>query len=277
MTAAPPPSETTALRARAFLWAWGVIAVFMVMLTTVNALSVQRDTPGLDPFEPFIWEYSSAFMAILLAPGAAWLLSRAPPDGRWLRFAAVHLAGSLAYCGLHVGGFLLIRKAVYALLGAHYGSTDLIYEYRKDLLAYALFAGVFWIAGWIAQLLGRGAVGGAGAALDGAQLYALRDGTRTVRVALSDIVAVTSARNYVEFHLADGARPLVRSTLAKVEADLIAGGFLRTHRSWLVNPAHVRVLEPAAGGDFRLELATGVTAPLSRRFPRALEVLRDAA
>jgi DNA-binding LytR/AlgR family response regulator len=98
-----------------------------------------------------------------------------------------------------------------------------------------------------------------------------------VRVALDEIVAVTSARNYVEFHLADGARPLVRSTLAKVEADLLAGGFLRTHRSWLVNPAHVRVLEPAAGGDFRLELATGVTAPLSRRFPHAIEVLRDAA
>lgn len=275
MTAAPPPSETNALRARAFFWAWGLIAVFMVLLTTVNALSVQRDTPGLDPFEPFIWEYSSAFMAILLAPGAAWLLRRAPPDGRWLRFAAVHLAGSLAYCCLHVGGFLLIRKAVYALLGAHYGSTDLIYEYRKDLLAYALFAGVFWTAAWIADLRARTAdVGAAGA---GPRLYALRDGARTVRVALDDIVAVTSARNYVEFHLADGARPLVRSTLAKVEADLLAGGFLRTHRSWLVNPAHVRVLEPAAGGDFRLGLATGVTAPLSRRFPRALEVLRDAA
>jgi DNA-binding LytR/AlgR family response regulator len=67
---------------------------------------------------------------------------------------------------------------------------------------------------------------------------------------------------------------LIRETLAKVEADLAAAGFLRTHRSWLVNPAHVRAVTPAAAGDFKLELDGGLTAPLSRRFPAALESLR---
>ncbi|MDB5442001.1 MAG: hypothetical protein JWP86_2932 [Phenylobacterium sp.] len=265
----PPLTEDEARR-RGFFAAWAAIAVFITLQTTINALSVLRDNPRLDAREPFIWEYSSALMTIALVPGMAWLLRLAPPGpGRWLRFGLIHLGGTFAFCLLHVGGFLAIRKGVYALAGGHYGPPDWLYEYRKDFVSYAGFLLILGLADWAAQLWARGRV-----QAGGPRLYHLRDGARTVRVPLEEIVAVTSARNYVEFHLAGGRKPLVRETLGKVEADLAAAGFVRTHRSWLVNPAHVRTVMPGTAGDFRLELATGLVAPLSRRFPAALATLR---
>ena len=270
----PPPLEAAARR-RALLLAWAAVCVFLLLQDTINALSELRDRPRLQPAEPFIWEYSSALLAMALAPGIAWLLRAAPPKrGGWLRFVLAHLAGSLAFCGLHVGGFVLIRKALYALAGSHYGGADWLYEYRKDAVSYIGFAVIFWLADWAAR---QWAAGRGGASPPGRQLYQLREGPRVVRVPLEEIVAVTSARNYVEFHLQGGRKPLVRDTLAKVEEELAAAGFLRTHRSWLVNPAHVRAITPATAGDFRLELDGGVTAPLSRRFREALETLRASA
>lgn len=261
-------------RRRAFVVAWAVIAVFLILQTTANAFSELRDLRNVDPREPFVWEYTSAVVTMLVVPILAWLLRIAPPEGgRWLRFAAVHLAGSVAYCVLHVGGFVVLRMALYPLAGARYHfAPDWLYEYRKDVVTYVGFQAILWLSDWAARLWAKSRAPSAGT-----QLYHLRDGARVVRVPMDEIVAVTSARNYVEFHLAGGRKPLVRETLAKVESDLVKAGFLRTHRSWLVNPAHVRAVTPAAAGDFRLELDGGLTAPLSRRFPQALSALRAPA
>ena len=267
----PPISEPTARR-RAFFAAWGTIAVFLLLQNTANAWSELRDLHGrVDPREPFVWEYTSGLVIMALVPLLAWLLRLAPPErGRWLRFAVVHLAGSVAFSVIHVGGFLALRQALYALAGAHYRGTDWFYEYRKDLVAYVGFIAILALCDWAARAWARNHAAAGG----GPRLYHLRDGARVVRVPMDEIVAVTSARNYVEFHLAGGKKPLVRDTLAKVEGDLAKAGFLRTHRSWLVNPAHVRAVTPAAAGDFKLELDGGLTVPLSRRFPAALETLR---
>jgi hypothetical protein len=270
-TFAPPTPALEAARRRAFVAAWAAASLFLLLQVSSNAFSERRDLPNLNPYEPFVWEYSSAIVAILLLPAIGWLTRIAPAaPGRWVRSGLIHFAGSIGFCLLHVGGFVLVRKAVYALAGARYGRADLVYEYRKDVVSYIGFALIFGIADWAAKVWARSRVPATAAEK---RLYSLRDGSRIERVPLDEIVAVTSARNYVEFHLADGTTPLVRETLAKVEADLAAAGFLRTHRSWLVNPAHVRAMTAAAAGDFRLELAGKVTAPLSRRFPQALAAL----
>ena len=103
--------------------------------------------------------------------------------------------------------------------------------------------------------------------------FDIRDGARIIRVPLADILAVSSAGNYVEFRLADGRRPLMRATLAAVEAELSRFGFVRVHRSWLVNTERVTGLRPDGSGDWTVELGA-VEAPLSRRYPAALEQLR---
>ena len=93
------------------------------------------------------------------------------------------------------------------------------------------------------------------------------------RVQLSQILAITAAGNYVEFALEDGRKLLMRSSLAGVENDLTPRGFVRTHRSWLVNTARVTELSPDGSGDYTVSLTT-MKAPLSRRFPEALAKLR---
>ncbi|MDB5457166.1 MAG: DNA-binding response regulator, partial [Caulobacter sp.] len=101
----------------------------------------------------------------------------------------------------------------------------------------------------------------------------IRDGARMVRAPVADILAVRAVGNYAEFVLADGRRPMTRSSLVALEGQLAGHGFLRTHRSWLVNPARVTGLRPEGSGDYAVELGA-VQAPLSRRFPEALAALR---
>ena len=103
--------------------------------------------------------------------------------------------------------------------------------------------------------------------------YDIRDGAKLTRVRLDQILVVAAAGNYVEFTLADGRSLLMRSPLAAVERELGPRGFVRTHRSRLVNAARVTALKPDGSGDYIVELGS-LTAPLSRRLPAALARLR---
>jgi DNA-binding LytR/AlgR family response regulator len=257
---------------------WGGIAAFVVIQCVVNAIS--RNTEAgwaherLDPREPYIWELTSAATTIALAPAVAWLMRRWPPGpGRWLRFVAVHAPATAVYSVLHVGGFHVLRHAIYLAFGEHYrGRLQLLYEYPKDLAAYALIAAIFWLGDQLAQKWTR--ADEARAARRG-PVFDIRDGATLIRAPVTDIVAASSAGNYVEFHLADGRKPLMRATLSALESQLSPHGFVRTHRSWLINPLRVRSLTAEGSGDFRLTLDGGGEAPLSRRFPKALETLRS--
>lgn len=251
------------------LWVgWALIAGVVALLTVVNALTVGDDTPGLDWWEPWAWEGTSAAVVIALA-WLPWLALRAAPLGeRPWRFVAVHSAAAVAWSVLHVGGFLALRHGIYALAGAQYEygpvGSEFLYELRKDALAYAAFVTAYWL---VARLSARSDAVVAPVSFD------IRDGSRIIRVAVADILAVSSAGNYVEFWLADGRRPLMRATLAAIEVELGPFGFARTHRSWLVNGDRVTGLTPDGSGDWTVELGT-VTAPVSRRYPDALAVIR---
>jgi DNA-binding LytR/AlgR family response regulator len=107
-----------------------------------------------------------------------------------------------------------------------------------------------------------------------AEPVVIDEGQRLLRVAPAEILGARSAGNYVEFLLADGRRPLMRTTLSGVDETLAPRGFVRTHRSWLVNPAHVAQIEAEGSGDFGLTLGDGTHVPLSRRYRQAMESLR---
>jgi DNA-binding LytR/AlgR family response regulator len=183
----------------------------------------------------------------------------------------LHALAALAYTVLHVGGFVLLRKLVYAAMGDSYGAGPLLeefpYELRKDLLTYGALVILFWLAGERQRRVREPAP---------PATFEIRDGARRTRVPVSDIVAVTSAGNYVEFRLADGRRPLMRATLASIEAALGAQGLIRVHRAWVIHPARVTALAPDGSGDWTVQLGD-LAVPLSRRFPQALAALRTDA
>jgi DNA-binding LytR/AlgR family response regulator len=163
---------------------------------------------------------------------------------------------------------------VYLALGHHYDAPlDLGYEYPKDLRTYLTLAATLWLGGRVAAIWARSDESQASSAAAPAT-FDIREGARTIRAHVPDIVAAGSAGNYVEFRLSDGRRPLMRATLAAVEAELKPYGFLRAHRSWLINPLHVRGLVAEGSGDHRVELDGGLEVPLSRRFPETLQALR---
>jgi DNA-binding LytR/AlgR family response regulator len=241
----------------------------------VNVLTIRHDAPRLGTLGPAIWEGSSALvtMVIFMIPAAVavWTTRVSP---RWWRAVPVHVVAVVLYSVLHVSGFVALRKLAYlAFMGGPYRfgplSTEFPYEFRKDVVAYGLASIIYYLS------LRRSAREAAAHAQTSsvAPSFDIRDGARLVRVPVSEILAVRSAGNYAEFLLADGRRPLMRSALSALETSMAEHGFLRTHRSWLVNPSRVTGLRPEGSGDYAIELGT-VEAPLSRRFPHALATLR---
>ena len=263
--------------ARPLLRAYAVVVALVALNDTVNVLSVLYDAARrgdhLAAWRPITWEATSGAGDLIACFIIYAALRVAPPGGRpWAITLPIHAAASLAFSAVHVSLMMGLRIAIYGALGLRYGIEPgaAAYEYRKDLTAYLVLAGVFYVFA-----SRKAAISGAEPApAPPATTIDIVEGARTLRVRPEDVVALKSAGNYVEFHLADGRRPLMRATLGDLTERLGAYGFERTHRSWLVNARHVRSLEPAGSGDYSLELDGGVEAPLSRRFPTALDRLR---
>lgn len=261
---------TDGSRRQGFIYAYAVVALFVGVINTLNVISHEHDLPHVSFVEPLIWEGSS-WLTVMAFFWIAWLAWRfAPLDVRPRWWLLIHIPAALIYSLAHVSGFVALRSLAYLALGGHYHGgpfwPQFLYELRKDAFGYVMFLAGFVIIG---HLLRRHQVIQSPTTLT----YDIRDGAKLTRVRLSDILAITSAGNYVEFALADGRRLLMRSPLSALENDLSDRGFVRTHRSWLVNESAVTGLEPEGSGDYGVVLGS-LTAPLSRRFPAALARLR---
>ncbi len=88
-------------------------------------------------------------------------------------------------------------------------------------------------------------------------------------VDVAEIEWIASAGNYTVVHWAD-REGLLRETLQTLELRLADKGFARSHRSTLVNLAHVRELRPLTDGAWRLTLDSGAELVVSRSCRDAL-------
>jgi DNA-binding LytR/AlgR family response regulator len=256
---------------RTFLYALGIAAAIVGTVNIINVMTVWHEQPRTGLLAPVIWEGSSwiTLMLFFWIPWLGWRI--APPLVRPRWKLLLHIPVALAYSLAHVGGFVLLRKLAYLMAGARYEfgafGPHFFYEFGKDVLGYALFVSGFAL---VDHLLRQQALIDAPALV---RTFDIRDGAKLTRVRLEEILAIASAGNYVEFVMRDGRRLLMRSPLSALELELAARGFVRTHRSWLVNAEKVTALKPEGSGDYAVELQT-LTVPLSRRFPDALVKLR---
>lgn len=256
---------------RTFLYMLGVATVTVGAIVTLNVITIMHEMPHLGLLEPVIWEGSS-WIAVMTFFWIPWIGYRlAPPAIRPRALLLIHLPLVLVYSLAHVGFFILLRDIAYRLAGSVYVFgpflTEFLYEFGKDALGYVLFVAGFALIEHLLRQQQLIATPGQALTFD------IRDGARLTRVRLSEILAIASAGNYVEFHLKDGRQLLMRSPLSAVESDLGGRGFTRTHRSWLVNTAHVTALKPEGSGDYEVSLGA-LAVPLSRRFKDALALLR---
>lgn len=104
---------------------------------------------------------------------------------------------------------------------------------------------------------------------EGEPILALKDGSRTHRVAESDILYVRAADDYCDVALADGRTLLVTATLARLLSSLPAR-FERVHKSYAVNRAHVIAAAPRPGGGRLLSMSEGSAIPVGRSYEKAV-------
>jgi hypothetical protein len=221
-----------------------------------------------------VWEVTSAAVIIAMAPLIGWAVRRWPPRGDNVALTGtIHLGLTIPFSLAHVLAIWLMRETIYWAAGAHYGFFDdgvaitLLYEWRKDVLVYALIAFAYW---WFQRRAERPP-----AQRPGEDRIEIRDGGAAVFLPAADLLLVEAAGNYVEFHTA-GRAHMVRGTLSAWEARLTARGFIRVHRSRLVNCTRITSLKPTPSGDVEITLSDGRTVIGSRRY-RAVLSAKNAA
>ncbi|NWH07974.1 MAG: LytTR family transcriptional regulator [Alphaproteobacteria bacterium] len=196
----------------------------------------------------------------------------------WPLTIAGHVAGALCYFAAHVGGMSGLRYLVYPLFGYVYEFGPLffglVYEFRKDVFSYALIvAAIIVIARALDAFSGEpSAPRSRLASADPLPTrLEIRDGARTVWVEVKDILFAEAAGNYVEIHTSTQSH-LRRGTLAATAEEL--PGFIRIHRSRIVNAERIRSVASKETGDFEVTLDNGAVIAGSRRWRSEVPGLR---
>jgi len=275
------PLDQPAIERRILLRATLIAAAFFIVVAFVNASSLLTDAAragvSLDPLVPWLLEATSILMIVALVPLVALYERRFPLDPEnWRWSIAAHIAGSLFFSALHVAGMILLRHAAFRLvLGQPYAFfdepvSDLLYEYRKDVLAYAMTVLVLTLMRGIEEHRREATVARQDARDTGR--LTLKSGGRTIFLDAGTIEWAQAAANYSEVR-AGGRTHLARISLAALEEQLSAAGVdaVRIHRSYLVNRAKVTEITPSRDGDFRVRTADGSELRGSRRYRSNLE------
>lgn len=95
--------------------------------------------------------------------------------------------------------------------------------------------------------------------------FLVRTGGRVYFVPVGDVDWIEAADNYVRLHVG-GRMHSLRETLAHLSDILDPTGFVRVHRSAIVQIDRIRELRPLPSGDGVLVLRDGTTVPLSRGY-----------
>ena len=263
-----------------------VLGAQVVFNTLVTWIDLGRGGAAVPLWRPLAWELTSTAIVALLIPAVvAWerrhpvRLDTLPGAIGW------HLAGSLAYCLVHVLGMVGLRKLVYAAAGADYQvaswASMLGYEYLKDVRSYFLILVALWSYRLVLlRLQGEarvldppeppaGQLETAAPAVERPERFLVRKLRKEFLIAARDIDWLQAQGNYIGLRV-NGHDYLLRSTLADFLDQLDPARFARVHRSWAINRDRIAEIEPLEGGDARLKMKDGSFVPCSRRYRDAL-------
>jgi hypothetical protein len=275
-------------------WRRSAETIFWLLAVTINCsgnaitvwMDIRRAGLSVQPWEPWVWEFSSGFVWLLvLVPIIIWCSRRWPLHlDTWRRRLPWYLLASLPVSAIHVLAMVGLRMLAYRLLGEHYDFgpwlREFFYEYLKDIRTFAII--IACVDGYRfllrrlqgeVQLLAAPDEGPPVEPIDRPERFLVRKLGRDFLVATDDIEWVQAAGNYVNLHVRGHDYPL-RSTMAAIESRLDPARFVRIHRSYLVNLCRIVSIEPLEGGEARVHLADAAVLPCSRRY---LSALRAAA
>ncbi|PVM91562.1 hypothetical protein DDF62_05890 [Caulobacter radicis] len=257
---------------------WGPYAIAAGLLAVAVAGNLAaaldrqlRAGEPVSPQVPLVDEISSALVWLALAP----LIARAfaalrPPRAPLPAAIALHVVLASIASLVHYGLTRLLRIPAYLAMGLDQ-RLDLSWDgyladLYRDVLTYLLLGLVCWGAGALLAARAKARETPAPAP----DVLEVRDGAQTRYLPVGEILWAEAAGNYVELNVAGGRKVLMRATLANLAQRLEAAGFLRVHRSRLVNMTAVAAVENLPAGDAVLVLSDGGRVTASRRYRPSL-------
>lgn len=260
---------------------WAVIFALSMTAATFTALDdAARRGLAVPAWRVVLDEATSHLAIAALVPALFWLHRRLPVVPLSWK-VGLHGLASVPFSLAHVVLMVALRHAGAALLGEEayryrWAFATLLYEYRKDVLTYLVLATAIVASRRLLAGVPVPPAMPAPAAADDRQAaappgpgflerFAVRKRGREVMVRAEEIDWISAAGNYAVLHVG-GQTHEIRSSLARLEAELDPARFLRVHKSYIVNIARVQEVEPSDSGDWRLRLAGGAGVPLSRRY-----------
>lgn len=262
------------------LYEWGMwIAMFTIdsiANTVVVIYDYARVGRDIEPWQPATWEVSSSLLMVLLIPLMLYFDRRFQLRKATLkRNLLIHVALTVPWSVIHVSGMVGIRKLVYQFNGMQYEFSPVLsefgYEYLKDFRSYFTLLAIVYLYRFVLLRL-QGEAQFLGETRDEelppapvTDRFLVKKLGREFLVRVEDIDWIEAAGNYVNLHVGKRLYPL-RETMTKIDERLKHAGFIRVHRSAIVNMDRVEEIEPFETGDARALLSTGAMIPVSRRY-----------
>ncbi len=231
----------------------------------------------LEPWKPFIWEYTSTYMGFILIPFIVMFDERYPISSKsWPLRLLIHIPCSMVFSFVHIVGMVGLRKLIFTAVDDLYSMTGLnytiIYEYRKDVMAYMSILMVIYAYREIMRLRNGEAQFEAAKAdhSEDKRILVSKRGQFNF-ISPSAVDWVEAAGNYVELHVGD-QNYMLRATMKEIENKLGTKEFARIHRSTIVKINQVDSIIPAMNGDKTIILKDGEELRLSRRYSENLKL-----
>jgi DNA-binding LytR/AlgR family response regulator len=111
------------------------------------------------------------------------------------------------------------------------------------------------------------------AASDPPYRIAIKAGGRILFLDPAEIVRMEAQRNHVLLHRLSGNALLLRVSMSSAAEKLLPYGFVRIHRSVLINVAFVEEIRPYTTGDFIIRIKGGKDFHVSRTFKKNLHCI----
>jgi LytTr DNA-binding domain len=111
--------------------------------------------------------------------------------------------------------------------------------------------------------------------LSKASRIAIKDKGRILLIDAADVIAVEAKGNYVLLHDTSSSHTL-RESISTIEQKLSPHGFVRIHRSTLVNAALVEEIQPLPAREYVLRVKGGRKYKVTRTYKKNLQLLAQS-
>lgn len=253
-----------------FIFIYGCINATIESISTIADL--QRIGIEIPYWEPYSWAFSSFIVTFILIIYIIKTLSIHPLYyGTFKKNLMYHFGHSLVFSMIHIIGMVLIRKLVYSFHNKIYDfghwPTEILYEYRKDILSYFfILLGIYIYQMIVKQLQGDASIisdyNEPSQIID--KLLIKKKGKEFI-VNLKHVSSIESGGNYIYIHSNNQVYPM-RSTMNKMIQRLNPNQFIRVHRSYIVNIDHIKEIVSPENQVYKIIMLSNITIPLSRKY-----------